>query len=248
MQLRSRTATELIDAAAVLARGTYGRLITIGALVYLPVALVRVLGLRPVTGDEVQASGLFLILYDLVWQSLGWAGMLVVLNDQYLSREPDLSRAVGVVHSDVWRITLLSVGCSLLTLVGLALFIVPGVYFMMRFFAVPQTLLFERNSMLDALVRSLWLSKHDQRRLAIASVVTVAISLAMWAGTAAAIRPYMPAEWLTDLVAGIPQIFISPILAAFWLLIYYDVRIRVEGFDLQRELGLDQKLEPVNGK
>jgi hypothetical protein len=240
LQLRPRTTPELIDAAAVLARATYGRLITIGALAFLPVVLVRVLGLRPVE-DQVTSAGLVLIVYDLVWESLGWAAMLVVAKEQYLSGKADLVRAIGAVHADVWRITLLSVACGLLQLVGLALFIVPGIYFMMRFFAVPQTLLFERNSMLDALVRSLWLSRQDQWRLALAALFTTATSLLLWLGTAAVIRPYMPAEWLTSVVAGVPTLFIAPIFAAFWMLMYYDVRVRTEGFDLQQDLSSDVK-------
>jgi hypothetical protein len=234
--LRPRTAPELIDAAASLVRLTYGRLITIGALAYLPIALVRVLGLRPTGGAEVTGVDLFLIVYDLVWQSLGWAAMLVVLAQQYLTRRADLPVAIRSVHEDVWRITVISVACSLLTLVGLVLFILPGLYFMVRFFAVPQTLLFERTTMHEALIRSLWLSRHDQLRLAVASAITVAIGLATWAGTGAAVRPLVPAEWHVDLIAGVAQLFIQPFIAAVWLLFYYDIRMRVEGFDVQRGL------------
>jgi hypothetical protein len=236
LPLRPRTAPELIDAAASLARITYGRLITIGALAYLPIALVRVLGLRPTGGAEVTGGDLFLIVYDLVWQSLGWAAMLVVLAQQYLTRRADLPVAIRSVHEDVWRITVISVSCSLLTLVGLVLFILPGLYFMVRFFAVPQTLLFERTTMQEALIRSLWLSRHDQLRLAVASAITVAIGLATWAGMGAAVRPLLPAEWHADLIAGVAQLFIQPFIAAVWLLFYYDIRMRVEGFDVQRGL------------
>lgn len=216
-------------------------MITIGALAYLPIALLRVAGLRPSGGTEVAAADLFLIVYDLVWQSLGWAAMLVVLSQQYLTRQPDLAAALRAVHGDVWRITLLSVFCSILTLVGLVLFILPGIYFMLRFFAVPQTLLFERTSMREALVRSLWLSRHDQLRLAIASAITVAIGLVTWAGMGAAVRPLVHAEWHVDLIAGLAQLVIQPFLAAVWLLFYYDIRMRVEGFDVQR--GLDTMTE-----
>jgi hypothetical protein len=236
LPLRPRTAPELVDAAASLARLTYGRLITIGALAYLPIALLRVMGLRPSGGPELQAVDLFLMVYDLVWQSLGWAAMMVLLAQQYLTRRADLSVAIQTVHGDVWRITVISVACSLLTMIGLVLFILPGLYFMMRFFAVPQTLLFERRTMGQALVRSLWLSRHDQLRLAAASVITLAIVLAVWAGTGAAVRPFVPAEWLVDVVAGAGQLFIQPFLAAVWLLFYYDIRMRVEGFDVKHGL------------
>jgi hypothetical protein len=236
LTLRPRTAPELIDAAASLARITYGRLITAGTLAYLPIALVRVLGLRPAGGTDVHSIDLFLIVYDLVWQSLGWAAMLVVLSQQYLTRQADLAEAIGTVHRDAWRITVISVACSLLTLVGLVLFIVPGIYFMMRFFAVPQTLLFERTTMQQALIRSLWLSRHDQWRLAIASAITLAIGLGMWAGIGAAVRPMVPTEWHADLISGVAQLFIQPFIAAVWLLFYYDLRIRVEGFDVQHAL------------
>lgn len=214
----------------------YGRLITIAALSYLPIALVRVLGLRPSAGTEVSAVDLFLVAYDLVWQSLGWAAMLVVLSQLYLSRDPDLGDAIRRVHRDAWRITVVSVGCSLLTMVGLLVLILPGLYFMMRFFAIPQTLLFERTTMQESLIRSLWLSRHDQLRLFVASALTLALGLAVWGGLGAAVRPLVPADWQADLIAGVAQLFIEPILAAVWLLFYYDVRIRVEGFDVQWEL------------
>lgn len=236
MSLRPRTGPELVDAAVSLARSTYGRLITLATLSYLPIALVRVIGLRPSEEAAVTPVDAFLTVYDLVWQSLGWAAILVVLSQRYLGGRGDLTAAMRAVSGDAWRITVLSVGASLLTLIGLVLFVLPGIYFMVRFFAIPQTLLFERTTFRDAFLRSLWLSRHDQGRLAIASLATLALSLATWWGLGAGVRPLLPAQWHADLVAGAAQLFLEPFLAAIWLLFYYDVRIRVEGFDVKREL------------
>jgi hypothetical protein len=235
VSLRPRTAPELVDAAVSLARLTYGRLITIGALAYIPVALVRVIGLRPSEGPTPQAVDLFVTLYDLVWASLGWAAILLVLGQRYLGEPPDTGTAIKAVHGDAWRITLVSVASALLTLVGLVLFIVPGLYFMVRFFAVPQTLLFERTTMGGSLARSISLSRHDTLRLAVASFLTLAVSLTIQWGLSAAVRPVVPATWHADLIAGAAQLFVQPFFASLWLLFYFDVRIRVEGFDLQRD-------------
>ncbi len=251
MSLRPRTAPELVDAAVSLARTTYGRLITLGTLAYLPIAMVRLIGLRPSLDGTVQAVDLFLIVHDLVWQSLGWAAMLVVLAQRYLTGRADIGVAIRAVHGDAWRITILSVLTSLMVYVGLALFILPGLFFMVRFFAIPQTLLFERTTLQEALLRSLSLSRHDQRRLAIASAIALAIGLALWWGIAAAVKPLVPAEWHANLIAGAVQLFIEPFFAAIWLLFYFDVRMRIEGFDVQRGLegvGELEKREKGNGK
>ncbi|MGI8844014.1 MAG: hypothetical protein ACR2HZ_09965 [Gemmatimonadaceae bacterium] len=244
MSLRPRTAPELVDAAVSLARSTYGRLITLATLAYLPTAIVRLIGLRPSADGTVQAVDLFLIVHDLVWQSLGWAAILVVLAQRYLTDRADLGVAIRTVHGDAWRITILGVLSSLLVYVGLALFIVPGLYFMVRFFAIPQTLLFERTTLREALLRSLSLSRHDQLRLAVASAIALAIGLALWWGIAAAVEPLVPAKWHADLIAGAVQLFIEPFLAAVWLLFYFDVRMRIEGFDVQREM---EGTAPIGG-
>ena len=251
MSLRPRTAPELVDAAVSLARTTYGRLITLGTLAYLPIAIVRLIGLRPSMDGTVQAVDLFLIVHDMVWQSLGWAAMLVVLAQRYLTDRADIGIAIRAVHGDAWRITILSVLTSLMVYVGLALFIVPGLFFMVRFFAIPQTLLFERTTLQQALLRSLSLSRHDQLRLAVASAIALAIGLALWWGIAAAVEPLVPAEWHANLIAGAVQLFIEPFFAAMWLLFYFDVRMRIEGFDVQRGLegvGELEKREKGNGK
>jgi hypothetical protein len=235
LTLRPRTAPELVDAAVSLARTTYGRLITLAALAYLPIALLRVIGLRPSEGPTPQAVDLFVTVYDLVWVSLGWAAIMIVLGQRYLGTPTDAGAAVRAVHGDAWRITIISVLSSMITIMGLVLFIVPGIYFMVRFFAIPQTLLFERTTVREEFVRSLSLSRHDQLRLAVASVITLAVSLTMQWGLSAAVRPFVPAPWHADLIAGAAQLFLQPFLAAVWLMFYFDVRIRVEGFDLQRD-------------
>lgn len=237
LSLRPRTATELVDAAVSLARTTYGRLITIGTLAYLPIAIVRVIGLRPSDGTTPQPVDFFLTVYDMVWVSLGWAAMMVVLGQRYLGGAADFAGAIRAVHRDAWRITVLSVSTAFLTLVGLVLFIIPGLYFMVRFFAIPQTLLFERTSLRDAFVRSLWLSRHDQVRLAVTALIMLTVNLATLWGVAAAVRPMVPAGWHADLIAGAAQLFLQPFFASIWLLLYFDVRMRVEGFDLQRDTG-----------
>ncbi|HSJ64252.1 MAG TPA: hypothetical protein VK922_10215 [Gemmatimonadaceae bacterium] len=236
MSLRPRTAPELVDAAVSLARASYGWLITIGAFAYLPVAIVRVIGLRPSEDTTPQAVDLFLTVYDMVWISLGWAAMMVLLGQRYLGASADLASAIRAVHRDAWRITVLSVSTAFVTLVGLVLFILPGLYFMVRFFAIPQTLLFERNTMRDAFIRSLWLSRHDQKRLAVTALITLGANLATLWGLGAAIRPMLPAQWHADLIAGAVQLFIQPFFAAVWLLFYFDVRMRVEGLDVTRAL------------
>jgi hypothetical protein len=214
---------------------TYGRLITIGAVAFLPIALVRVMGLRPSEETAPQAVDFFLTVYDMVWVSLGWAAMMVVLARRYLNDDADLAGAIRAVHRDAWRITVLSVSTAFLTLVGLVLFILPGLYFMVRFFAIPQTLLFERTTMRDAFLRSLWLSRHDQRRLAVTALITLTINLATLWGLGAAVRPLVPAQWHADLIAGAAQLFVEPFFAAIWLMFYFDIRMRVEGMDLQRD-------------
>lgn len=225
-----------MDAAVRLAAADYVRLLTIGALFYLPVALIRIAGLRPsLTEDATFTTADFvLIVHDLIWQSLGWAAMLVVLARRYVEDQGSIGEALRTVHGDAWRLALVSVAASVLTLFGMALFILPGVYAMARFFAVPQTLLFERTTMGESLQRSLVLSKHDLRRIFLAATFTLTLSFGSWFALNAGLRPFVPDEWLGSLIAGAVQLLIEPPLAAFWLLMYFDVRARVEGWDLQR--------------
>lgn len=235
---RPRSAAELVDAAVRLAAADYLRLITIGALFYIPPALVRVFGLRPSPTEEgtpaFGAADLMLTVHDIAWQSLGWAAMLIVLADRYTDERASAGAALRRVHADAWRIALVSVGASLLSLLGLALLILPGLYAMARFFAVPQTLLFERTTMGESISRSLSLSRQDLRRIFIAGTLSLMVSFGSWSILNAVIRPYVPDEWVAGLIAGVLQLPLEPVLAAFWLLLYFDVRSRVEGWDLQK--------------
>lgn len=235
--LRPRSAAEIVDAAVQLTRGVYIRLVVIGALFYIPSVLVRLIGLR---GAEVPADfgarDWFLLVYDQAWSGLGWAAMLVLLAQQLLSGGADLRDALRRVHGDAWRLTLVGTATGTAATIGLFLLIVPGVILNVLFFAVPQTLLFETQTMGASIKRSVWLSGQDVKRLTWATVLTLAISVALWAGSRAALRLAMPDGWVLDSAAGAVSLLIEPVFAAAWLLLYFDVRMRTEGWDLDRDI------------
>jgi hypothetical protein len=235
--LRPRTAPEILDAAVQLTRGVYLRLLVIGALFYIPSVLARLVGLRPAESAAALSSRDFLLLaYDQAWTGLGWAVMMVLLAQHLLSNRADVGEALQRVHEDAWRITALSTAAGLATVFGLVLFVIPGIYLGVRLFAVPQTLLFEKTTIGESVARSLWLSKHDNWRLAWAALLTFAVDLAVWAGARFLVLIVLPDSWVADSVAGAITLLIDPIIAAVWLLLYFDVRMRAEGWDLDRDL------------
>lgn len=150
----------------------------------------------------------------------------------------ETSEAAGLI-SAIGIVVLVLCGYALLFVVILA----PIVYLSARWFVAPAALMAEELGPLDALRRSWWLS-HENTRRVIGFVVLLYILMALVLSFPAALFQQiliavMPtaaiglATSLSTAVSSLLSVLGTPFFTTALVLLYYDLRVRREGYDLE---------------
>jgi hypothetical protein len=198
-----------------------------------------------IASDDVPAfvgGQVVIVVLSLILTAIATAACFKAVSDAYLGTKPDwrssLRFAVRRFHSVLWVTIMISVLASL----ALIALIVPGVWLWFSWSVAVPALLFEGCKGRKALGRSYRLVKG--RWWATAGAIIAAYLIA--AITGGILQSLVSALVLTDigdsvfgaslvnaLASGIGQLFTTPFPAAVTAVVYYDLRVRKEGFDLQ---------------
>jgi hypothetical protein len=230
-------------------RANYLVLLTLGAVYYVPVLVVQwtMIGtVGPVTtttqiGAMYSRFGMvwpIIILWTAAWYSV----IYTVVSDLYLGRPADIGSAIS---RGVPRI-LPTMGAAILKSIGVFIaflfFFIPGVYVALYWFAGPTAAVLENVGPIEALQRSGKLSRDVKWHvfktyfivacLFIAAYVLVAIigwivsRLVQFVSVQATLT-------VMQFVISIGLMFIYPLWPIMQTLLYYDARIRNEGYDIE---------------
>ena len=237
--LRPRSATELIDAAFQVYRRAPVPFMVAMALIYVPWLAIRlVFQLNvPETPDQITAN-LMRVLFatgaaSIVIYGLAGGAAAVLTRAVYLDEPIDVAAAFrqtsrrGSFRSSSapsWR--------SFLIAIGFVLFIVPGLYFVARFFAVRQAIVLEDTGAFAALGRSGILSKNNKLHILGALILVVILTTVVNVGAVMLIN-LQPSKVITSVLATALTIVVYPIIPITETLLYFDARIRNEGFDVE---------------
>ncbi len=266
MEIRPRRATELVDASFQLLRRFYAQLVTVSALAMAPGVIYRIIERDAMSNPQLVVAhpgaflgvGVVVILSFVICDAV----LTLAVSQAYLEGAIDLSDAFGVGFRRIISVMLASFFRGLLlTLVVFAVAMVFGVlsllktpvllallvpfvlwlvvYVLLRTFALTPIVLLEDAGPNVAMSRTLRLTKdcaaHIFFSLGLAYLLYFIIS---------GIVSVLGVTLLTPTTAGIIGAFviipIYPLLSVVSTLLYYDLRIRKEGFDLEvmsRELG-----------
>lgn len=192
-------------------------------------------------GAFIGGQGVILVL-SLILNAIAAAACFKAVSDAYLGRKPEwrssLTWALRRFHSVIW-VTVLA---GVLATLGLAGLIVLGVWLFFMFAVAVPALLFEGCKGSKALRRSFRLVKG--RWWKTAGTLVVAYLIAAIVG--GIVQSIIGALVLTDAgdsvfgtalvnaaASGLGQLFTTPFPAAAATVVYYDLRVRKEGFDLQ---------------
>jgi hypothetical protein len=234
LSLRPRSATEIIDASFQLLRRHYASFAAAAAAVLLPALVLRV-----VLPDRT--AWLPNLLAQLL-QSTAAGATIVLVSDAYLGRVPNVGEAVRLVFRRFGSIFFAALIQGLVIGVGVLLLLVPGLIFAAWTFAMPMVVVLEGRGALDSLGRSRELARgqvgHILGTLVIAYViffVVFFIGLALLAAVAGITGAFEagPGQRTGDVSRILFAILAHPIVAVVGTLLYYDLRIRKEGFDLE---------------
>jgi hypothetical protein len=234
--LRPRSPTELVDAAFQLYRRDPIPFITGLALIYVPWLVIAA------------ASGLALALADattfnagsMLWYALG-SGLAYMLassvttslaNDAYFGRDGDLRKALQLVVRRFGDILVAALIMGVCVMMGLFFLLLPGIYIYCRLFCTKQAILLEDRNGAASVGRSWKLSKGSVRHILNTLGLALLLNLAVGLG-ANFIARMVPSQIVQQVIATIVGCLVYPIVGIIETMLYYDIRIRREGFDIE---------------
>jgi membrane-anchored glycerophosphoryl diester phosphodiesterase (GDPDase) len=171
--------------------------------------------------------------------------MTTMIADICLHNTPSVRRSYGkLLRGGLWlRLLLTTVWQIIVVLLGFLLLVVPGIILSVRLFFTPSVVVLERLSGNAALKRSLNLSKGhfwrlwgDMIVLSIVFILAPLFLLTLLSGALGfALAAYgAPRNSLlaVTLPLGLAQLLTYPLLFIGIVLLYYDLRVRKEAYDV----------------
>jgi hypothetical protein len=264
LPLRQMGIGELVDGAIKLYRRDWLTLTGIAALALVPVTFIQVWVTQVLVGSldefaseaEFQAMTTQVILVTIVFvavqllivQPFLVAAISRAAADAYLGERVTLGRTLRYALSRLPAILWITIITAVLTIIGFMVFIIPGIIAAIRLSLTPAVLVVEDVRGTKAVGRSWRLTAgHFWRVLG-----TLILSGLIGAIGAAIIQ--IPTETISTMVGpeGWPvsalgsvlaSVLITPFSLLIVVLLYFDLRVRKEGFDIEV---MAQELAPVS--
>jgi len=233
IDLRQRSATEIVDAAFQLFRRNPTPLIVASALVYVPWLVIRLIFDIGITDPMMGANKAYvLVAGTMVLYAVVGGVVSILASDTYLGSAPNLAAAFRVTGSRLIGLIVAGVVRSILIGVGAVLLLVPGLYALGRYFAVTQAMVLEGKGVGGAFSRSATLSVdlklHIIGTIVLIGLVSLAISIGIGVLASAS-----QSKVIVNVVSTAASVVIYPLFGLTETLLYYDARIRKEGFDVE---------------
>jgi Membrane domain of glycerophosphoryl diester phosphodiesterase len=196
----------------------------------------------------------FIFIVAVILASLG---TYAAVWDIQVGRTTGIKRAYGVAWSHVGAAILAGILAGLAMIAGFVLLIIPGIIVYLALSLIYPVIIAEDSGGAESLGRSWELTKGYRWKIFVAVLVSFAVSTAITygiqipmavIGSVSFAAGNMPVWFviLNALASVVGSVVPAPLLAIASCLIYYDPRVRKEGFDLQRML--DQLPPPVPGE
>jgi hypothetical protein len=238
LPLRPRSATEIVDAAFQLYRRDPLTYVLISALCYGPVLVVQLFVIGPGSQLEEQLTRLTAGFAGVVifgyWISLSLMNAVIVrlASEDYLGRrlEPAVAVRDALLRLPVVMFALLFK--YVLMFIGFFFFIIGLLYVMARYFAVTAGIVIEGRGVFGTFGRSAVLSRGRKMHILGTSLLAFVIFFVVYMGVAIG-AAMTGSVVLATILSMVASILAYPMFAIVEMLLYYDARVRNEGYDIE---------------
>ncbi len=233
MLLKSRSNLEVIDAAIEIYKRNFPLVISVYLLAMIPMALSEGFLQGSFFGKLI---GIILLIVGAVMYFFAPTIVALVTSDTYLGApKRELSQLYPIVYEKKWDIIKASLVKTIFMSIGFMLLIIPGLIVLKRYFAIPALVVLENLPSAAARRRSSELSEgHGLRILLLYAIVGFAMLLVFGLMMALiALSATSGMLFFISLIQGIVTALVYPIFDIIITVLYYDIRIKKEGFDLQ---------------
>ena len=242
LALRPRKATEIIDAAIEVYRRNPIHFLLLAAMVRVPWLIVQIVVVAPQGGEAEALLPAMMISAGTMITTFLMAGFVIhMASELYLGRETDAFATIRAIAPRVPAVFTASLLQGTAIVLGLMLFLFPAVWVTAVCFAVLPVLVIEKRGVFGAFARSARLSARVKGHIlsALGLVVLIRIIVELGIALVAVVIPKLELRYIAVTAAAM---IIYPLLGIAMTLIYYDIRIRKEGFDI--EMMAQQTPEP----
>lgn len=189
----------------------------------------------------IAGMGILAIL-AILGQLLSQGALAKSVSEVYLGKEISVKEAYKAVLPKIWVLIGAGILIGLIVMFGFMILVVPGIIFGLWFALSTQVIVLENEGVTGGMSRSRNLVKGNLGKVfavgflagIIAWIISMIVSFPAQMG-AGLLQPH--SFFLARFIAMIGQIagntLAVPISAAAYILLYYDLRIRKEGFDLE---------------
>lgn len=234
---RPRRATEIVDAAVQLYKRHLRTLVTISAVVHVPLLLLRTIAVSAYgsTADGSPANwgvSWALSMLDGLGFLLVSAALTVAADEAYMGSAPTIRASFSRGGSRFGAFFVATFLSSIAFLFGIVLLIFGAFYFLAKYGLSPTIAVLESRNGVDAMGRASKLSEERKRHVlaAIGAVWLIFFAVMIAAAAVSALVPITSAYLLFGTMVSL---FVYPLVPVALVITYYDLRIRAEGYDIE---------------
>ncbi len=249
--LRPRSVGEILEAAFSLYGRYWRTLLALVAVVVVPLTILQYLVADAIVGSTVTRDGQIVVTGSSgrAWGSGFLLGVLALLIQQILigalawavastliGREPDIGESYRFGYRRLWSILLVGILFALAVFAGLIALVIPGIIIAVRLSVAIPALVVEGKRGTAALGRS-WDLVRGRSWSVFGAFIIAAFLTAI---VNAALTSIAGSGWFANgVLAAIASVITTPFMGLVIGLLYFDLRVRKEQFDvatLEREL------------
>lgn len=230
--LRPLNYGDLLDEVFDLYRRHFLVFAGIAGLLHIPLQLAVSLAQSSFTAQVLMVLA---VLVTIPVQFVVLAATTQAVSQAYLGNPITILGAYQAIRGRTMAFVGTMVVVTLIIVAGFLACLIPGVYFAFWYVFVSEVFIIEGLAGGAARKRSRELFRGNENRVVILGILTLLLSwVAQWALV-------FPVAFLTGqseglligLLQGVAQTLASPIQVIAFVLLYYDIRVRKEGFDLE---------------
>jgi hypothetical protein len=241
--LRPRSGPELLDAAFQFWRESFTLLCTVVAAAFGPIIILEMLAVADA------GNVLFLLMARigaLVFEAMASAAVIFIVSERYMGRDVTAGQALQKVASRIVTIFATSFLYGLIVGIGFMLLIVPGFYWACKYFAMMPAVVIEGLNSSTSQKRSATLTNGSKWRVLGLIVVAWIIYFVLLAIAGGIVGATMHGSMTGIVLTRLLVVPIYPFLGILVTLLYYDLRIRNEGLDLDMMLANETPVQSAS--
>jgi hypothetical protein len=243
-RFEAMTTGGLLDRAFRLYGANFSLILGITAAAYVP--LYGVMLLMKAGGVGSPGRGIAALVSEAVFIIL-WAGLALpiatgagtyAISERYLGNDVTIGQALSRVLKSLWTLSVAQLAAALWVFIGFVLLVVPGILWSLSYSLVVPAVLIEDQKAAAGLRRSWELVKGNRGKVFAVLVVVSALQWLLGFGVGNLSKLVLDVEsssgsFLRSALKDVTTIFLTPLGIIADILLYYDFRIRKEGFDLE---------------